>query len=262
MVILDSLQQPLQWAGQCCIGAIESRLPGLCRLPFSGYTVPPYMNTSFPKRIARLLLGLFLYAVGISATIKANIGYGPWEVFHAGLGRTVGMSIGTASILVGLAIIGITLLMGEKVGLGTVANMLLIGVFIDILLGIEAIPEAKSFIMSVLVLVAGLFTIALGSYFYIGSGFGAGPRDGLMLALTRRTKLPIGLIRGSIELAATGAGWLLGGMAGLGTVISGLGIGISVQTTFRLLKFDATSVRHSGFGDVAKELKAFLDRPV
>lgn len=216
------------------------------------------MDTSFPKRIARLLLGLFLYAVGISATIKADIGYGPWEVFHAGLGRTVGMSIGNTSILVGLAIIGITLLMGEKVGLGTVANMLLIGVFIDIILGIEAIPEAGSLIMAVFVLVAGLFTIALGSYFYIGSGFGAGPRDGLMLALTRRTKLPIGLIRGSIELAATGAGWLLGGMAGLGTVISGLGIGLSVQTTFRLLKFDATSVRHSGFGDVVKELKAFM----
>lgn len=195
----------------------------------------------------RLILGLFLYALGIVLTIKANVGYGPWEVFHVGLGKTVGISIGTASILVGLVIVILTVSMGERIGLGTILNMLLIGIFIDLILGLDLIPLMPNPYAGMAALIAGLYVIAFGSYFYIGSRFGTGPRDGLMVALTKRTRLPIGVVRGSIEAVATLSGWLLGGMVGVGTVVSALAIGFCVQSSFALLRFDPTTIEHRSF---------------
>ncbi len=199
---------------------------------------------SFVNRMLRLLLGLLLYALGIVLTLNARIGFGPWEVFHVGLAETTGMSIGTASIVTGVAIAVIALLIGEQLGLGTVLNMVLIGIFLDAILAVAIIPLAASFWIGVAMMVAGLFVIALGSYFYIGSGFGAGPRDSLMVALVRKTRLPVGVIRGGIELTAVLPGWRLGGMVGLGTVLPALLIGFCVQLTFRLLRFDPTAVKH------------------
>ncbi len=135
-------------------------------------------------------------------------------------------------------------MLGEKLGLGTILNMTLIGIFLDAILVLGVVPVARSFIPGLIMMVAGLFIIAIASFFYIGSGFGAGPRDSLMVALTRKTRLPVGLVRGAIELVAVGAGWRLGGMVGLGTVIAALAIGFCVQLTFRLFKFDPTLVRH------------------
>lgn len=207
------------------------------------------------KRFVKLMLGLALYALGIVLTLKAHIGYGPWEVFHVGLSQTTGMSIGSASIITGLVIAIIALLFGEKFGMGTILNMVLIGIFLDILLAMSIIPVAGSFWLAVLMMVGGLFVISLGSYFYIGSGFGAGPRDSLMVALTRKTRLPVGLIRGGIELCAVLAGWRLGGMVGVGTVLAALLIGFCVQITFRLLRFDPTSVKHDSLATTWRALR-------
>lgn len=195
-------------------------------------------------RLVRLLAGLFLYALGIVLTMKANIGYAPWEVFHAGVGKTIGMTIGNVSIVTGLLIVLLTFAMGEKLGLGTLLNMVLIGIFMDLLLHIDIIPIMADWLSGFMVLVAGLFVISLASYFYIGSGFGAGPRDSLMVALTRKIGLPVGLCRGCIELAAVISGWILGGMVGAGTVISAFVIGFCVQITFWMLRFDPTLIRH------------------
>ena len=205
-------------------------------------------------RLARLLLGLFLYAVGIVLTMQANLGYGPWEVFHAGLGRSVGMSIGNVSIVTGLLIVLAVAALGEQLGLGTLLNMVLIGVFMDLLLRLELVPPMVHWLAGSLLLAAGLAVIAVASYFYIGSGFGAGPRDSLMVALNRKTGLAIGICRGSIELAAVLTGWLLGGMVGVGTVLAAFGIGLFVQATFRLLRFDPAAVRHETLGQTLKLL--------
>ena len=211
-------------------------------------------------RLSKLIFGLFLYALGIMLTIKANIGYGPWEVFHVGLGKVAGMSIGTSSIAVGLVIILVTLLMGEKIGVGTVLNMVLIGSFLDALLLIDAVPVIDNTILGIIVLIVGLYLISLGSYFYIGSGFGAGPRDGLMVALARKTGLPIGVIRSAIELTATILGWALGGMVGIGTVLSGFAIGFCIQSTFGLLHFDPKSIAHATLRESFDELRLALKR--
>lgn len=201
------------------------------------------------KRLLRLVFGLFLYALGIVLTINADIGYAPWDVLHIGLHRSLGLSIGTASVLVGLVVVVIALLFKERIGLGTVLNMLLIGVFMDLLFLLDFLPEAAGFLPGLVELVAGLLVIALASFFYIGSGFGAGPRDSLMVLLTRRLKLPVGLIRTGIEASATLCGWLLGGTAGLGTVLASVLIGFFVQLVFSLLRFDPTKVRHESLGE-------------
>lgn len=195
-------------------------------------------------RLLRLMCGLFLYALGVVVTINANIGYAPWDVLHVGFSKTVGISIGNASIIVGVIIGVAVILLGEKLGLGTILNMVVIGVFIDIILRLNIIPVTSSLIFGIIMLIIGLFIISLASYFYIGSAFGAGPRDSLMVALTRKTGLSVGICRGIIELLAALVGWTLGGMLGIGTIISALAIGFCVQTTFKILKFDATKIKH------------------
>ena len=208
----------------------------------------------FLTRLVRLIWGLFLYALGIVVTLNAHIGYAPWEVFHVGLSKTAGITIGTASILTGVIIGLASLFLGEKLGLGTILNMVLIGIFLDIILGFNILPIANSMALGIPMLVSGLFIISLASYWYIGSGFGAGPRDSLMVALTRKTGMPIGLCRGAIEIMAVLAGWWLGGMVGIGTIISAFSIGFCIQTTFKLLKFDAKTVKHETLDSTYKML--------
>ncbi len=207
-------------------------------------------------RLARLVFGLFLYALGIVVTINANIGYSPWDVFHVGLANTVGISLGLASIVSGVVFVIAGFFLGEKLGLGTLLNMVLIGIFIDFLMRLKLIPFARNFIIGIPAMLAGLCIISLASFFYIGSGFGAGPRDSLMVALKRKTGLPVGLCRGAIELLAVLVGWRLGGMLGVGTIIAALGIGLCVQLTFKLLKFDPTAVRHETLGATLRNLRS------
>ena len=200
------------------------------------------INSQFLKRIARLFTGLFLYAVGVVLTIHANIGYAPWDVFHAGLAKTMGISIGVSSIIVGVILVAIAALFKEKIGLGTVLSMVLIGVFVDIIMAVNIIPLAEGFIFCIIMLTAGLYVIALASYFYMGSGFGAGPRDSIMVLLMRKTSWTVGVCRAAVEISAVVIGFLLGGMVGIGTIISAFGIGFCIQSTFSLLKFDAADV--------------------
>ncbi len=198
----------------------------------------------FYKRFGNLIFGLFLYALGIAITMKANLGYAPWDVFHQGISNMIGITIGNASILVGLIICVTVALAGEKLGLGTILNMILIGFFLDLILALDRIPLMKSFLPGVIMMIVGLFVISIATYFYLGSGFGAGPRDGLMVVLERKTGLPVGLCRAILESMVVFLGWLMGGPVGLGTAFAAFGIGFCIQVTFMLFKFRATEVRH------------------
>ena len=214
----------------------------------------------FFLRVLSMITGLFLYALGIVLTIKANIGYPPWDVFHVGLANKIGFSLGIVISAVGVIIVIIVTLLKEKFGLGTICNIIMIGLFLDIILLIGFIPELENLITGSLMLISGLFIIAIGSYFYIKSGFGVGPRDNLMVVLARRTKLPAGLCRSLIELFVTIIGWFLGGMVGLGTVVAVIAIGFCVQIVFKLLKFDVTLVKHETLGETFKMLKETYKR--
>lgn len=211
--------------------------------------------TGYILRFLKLNFGLFLYGLGIIVTMRANIGYAPWEVLHSGVSQTLGVSIGLVNTAVGAIIVVIVFLLGEKIGLGTIFNMFMIGLFLDLILFLDFIPLFNNFFIGTLVHILGLFIISLGTYFYIYSAFGAGPRDSLMVAVTRKTGLPVGLCRGIVEFSVVLIGWLLGGLVGLGTVISALSIGVCVQITFRLLKFDPTQVKHETFGVMFENLR-------
>ena len=202
-----------------------------------------------------MIAGLFVFALGIVMTIQANIGYAPWDVFSVGLSITFGMSIGVASILTGFVLLIITTIAGEKNGIGTFLNIVLIGVFIDLFLFLNFIPVFENLVPGIIMLIAGLFLISIGSCFYIKAGFGAGPRDSLMVVLLRKLKIHIGIIRSVLELSVTVIGWLLGGMVGIGTVISVFGIGLCIQITFKVLRFDITSVKHESLYDTYLFLK-------
>ncbi len=210
--------------------------------------------TKFMLRLLRLFFGLFLYAVGIVLTMKANIGYASWEVFHAGLSAVFGIQIGTISILVGLVLCLISLLAGEKLGLGTLCNMIFIGLFMNLLLGLDVFPKLTNFPLGVLQMVVGLFVIAIASFYYISSGFGAGPRDSLMVVLTKKTKLSVGIIRSGIEILVVLVGALLGGSFGIGTLLAAVLIGFCIQITFKLFRFDPTTVVHENFTDTFRNL--------
>ena len=207
------------------------------------------MKKHFWIRFLKLIFGLFLHGLGIVMQIQANIGYAPWDVLHVGLAQTIGLTIGQASISVGLMILLIDMLLKEPLGLGTILNMLLVGLFVDLIMSTGLIPVMSHLIGSVLLLFLGLVVLALGVYFYIGSGFGAGPRDTLMVALNRRLNVPIGIARSGIEFTALVIGWLLGGMVGIGTIMAVILIGFILQSLFRLLRFEPKDVAHETLTD-------------
>jgi Predicted membrane protein len=205
-------------------------------------------------RFGRLLCGLFLYAVGIVLTVHANLGASPWDVFHLGLAEKFGLTFGVTNIAVSVVVVTIAALMGERIGIGTLCNVVSIGVFIDLLRYAGWVPEMRSFVPGVAMLVAGLFVIAFATVLYIGAEYGAGPRDSLMVALTRLTGRPAGFCRCCVEGTVLFFGWLLGGVAGIGTLIAALGIGVAVQVAFGLAHFDVKRIRHESLADTWRRM--------
>lgn len=214
------------------------------------------MKQLYLLRITKLIWGLFLYSLGSVIIINAHIGYAPWDVFHVGAAKTMGVSVGTVAIVTGIFIGFLIFFLGEKIGLGTILNMVLIGGFIDIIFSINIIPLARTVLWSILMLMVALIMLALGTYFYISAGLGAGPRDSLMVALTRKTGLPIGVCRGMIEVTVVTIGWKLGGMVGIGTIITAFTIGFWIQIIFKVFQFDATKIEHETFSQTYKGMFA------
>lgn len=178
------------------------------------------------RRLPRLLLGLAFFGVGIALMVRADLGLGPWDVLHQGLSERVDLAIGTVTILVGLLVLVLWVPLRERPGLGTVLNVLLIGLVADATLAVLDAPD--SMWARVLFLVAGVFVFGPGSGLYIGAGLGPGPRDGLMTALARRGR-SVRVVRTGIELTVLAVGAALGGTVGIGTVLFALSIGPNVH---------------------------------
>ncbi|MFN8512416.1 MAG: hypothetical protein U0841_07455 [Chloroflexia bacterium] len=189
-----------------------------------------------PRRLMVLVLGLACFSLGLVVTLQSRVGLGPWDVFHQGVSRRLGISFGTASIAVGFLILLLAWALGATPGIGTVANMALVGAFVDLFLYLGVVPDfaGRPFVVRLLVDCLGVAIVGAGTALYIKANLGAGPRDGLMLTLARRTGGRVGVIRAAIELAALGVGFVLGGTAGLGTLVFALGIGPAVGVAFRV----------------------------
>ena len=185
------------------------------------------------RRLPRLLPGLVLCGLGIASMVAADLGLGPWDVLHQGLSRLTGIPIGTVGILIGLLVLLLWLPLGERPGLGTLLNVVVIGVVIDLTLLVLATPPQLW--LRIVMMLAGPVLFAVGSGLYIGAGLGPGPRDGVMTGLARRG-IPVGLARAGIEVTVLVGGWLLGGTAGVGTVVFALGIGPLVHLVLPRLR--------------------------
>lgn len=188
-------------------------------------------------RLTKLLIGLLLFAVGVTMTVQAELGLAPWDVLHSAVSDRGGVGFGTASVLTSVAVLLLAVALGTRPGIGTVLNAVLIGAVIEVLLraGFVASADQWPWPLRLGLLVAGLAVIGAGSALYIGAHLGSGPRDSLMIGVHRRLRLPIFAARTVTEGSAFLLGWVLGGAVGIGTVVSVLLIGPFVQLAFRVL---------------------------
>jgi uncharacterized protein len=199
---------------------------------------------------ARLLAGLWLFAAGVVLGLRSGLGVSPWDVLHDGIRQVTPLSFGVATVLVGVVLVAVALAAGIRPGPGTLANMVAIGVFADAMLatGIARDLDAAPLPLRLLAVVAGVGLVALGSALYIGAGLGSGPRDSLMLAISARTRARVGMVRALIETSVLALGWLLGGAAGIGTVLFAFGVGPAVELAFRLLRVELPARPDRGAG--------------
>ena len=173
-------------------------------------------------RLAQLYVGLVLYGISASLLVLAGLGLDPWDVFHQGLSRTFGLAIGTWAIIVGVAVVLLWIPLRQRPGIGTVSNVILVGLTMNVVLGHVHAPHALA--ARIACLLCGVFLNGVATGAYIGAGLGPGPRDGLMTGLAARGH-SIRVVRTGLEVTVLVIGWLLGGTVGVGTVVYALSIG-------------------------------------
>ncbi|HFQ9139787.1 membrane protein YczE [Enterobacter cancerogenus] len=179
------------------------------------------------RRLVQLYIGLGLYGLSTAMFIRSDLGVDPWDVFHLGVALQLGMTIGTVIILTGAAVLLLWIPLRQLPGLGTISNVICIGLAADA--SMVLIPELTSLPIRIALLVSGIVVNALATGMYIGAGFGAGPRDGLMTGMHARFGWSIRVVRTVIEVSVLVIGIALGGTFGVGTVLYALSIGPLIQ---------------------------------
>ncbi|MBA4493003.1 YitT family protein [Paenactinomyces guangxiensis] len=175
--------------------------------------------TGWFYRLAFFFIGLWIMAVGTVCTIQANLGVAPWDVLHIGLSKVTPLSIGVWSIIVGVFLVGITCWMDRRIPRwGTVLNMICFGLFLDLIMFFHLIPQVHEWWSRILLLIIGICLLAFGAGLYMSPKAGAGPRDGLMMALSKQSGWSIRRVRTIMELTVGMIGWLLGGPVHIGTL--------------------------------------------
>lgn len=207
------------------------------------------------KRFTKIIIGLFLFALGNVLSINAKLGVSPWVVFEQGNSILLGITVGQANILVGLILITIDIFLGQAIGWGTILNILGIGIFMDILMLNNLVPIFDGLTIRFTVLFIGVILQGFGTYLYIVGGFGTGPRDGLMVALTNRGKRSFKFYKTSIEILVVIVGYFLGGDLGIGTVLMAVFAGQIFQMIFNMVGFDVSRVEHRFIHDDILYLK-------
>jgi uncharacterized membrane protein YczE len=184
------------------------------------------------RRLVQLYLGLLVCGLATALMIRSRLGLIPWDALHQGLDDRTHLSFGSVVILTGTIVLAMWIPLRQRPGLGTISNLILIGLAADLALWL--IPAAEAAPQRAVMLVGGIFLLGAGTSAYIGAGLGPGPRDGLMTGLAARTGWPISVVRTGIELSVLSVGWWLGGTVGLGTVLYTLAIGPIIQLTLPL----------------------------
>jgi uncharacterized protein len=173
-----------------------------------------------------LSFGLVLFGLGEGLLIVSAAGASPWTVFAQGIYLNFGLSVGIITIIVSLAVLFLWIPLNQKPGIGTILNALIIGMMIDVC--IKFVPTPDNYISQLFLAIIAVITVGIGGGIYLVANLGAGPRDGLMIGLQKKTNLPIAIVRATLEITVMSIGWYLGGTVGFGTLIFAFGIGPAV----------------------------------
>jgi uncharacterized membrane protein YczE len=192
---------------------------------------------TFPRDFLRIEAGFILFGLAIALMIRGNVGTSAWAVLEVALSKILHITPGTMTVIMGFLVLSGALIMRERIGWGTLANILSIGPWEDMWLSLIP-PVTDNLYLQFGMLLAAVLAMGLASAIYIGVDAGAGPRDSMMLAIQRIAGISIRLARGIIEVTVVTIGWLLGGPAGIGTLIFALLVGPSVQWSFKLFKVE------------------------
>lgn len=179
------------------------------------------------RRLSQLFAGLWLYGASMAMQIRATLGLDPWDVLHEGLTRRTGLSFGAIVAITGVLVLLAWIPLKQKPGIGTIANVVVIAVAVDVTLWM--MPAPQELLPRIVLLVLGIVLNAVAFAAYVGSRLGPGPRDGMVTGFCRRTDTSLRLVRTVVELLVLGTGWLLGGTVGIGTILYALGIGPLTQ---------------------------------
>ena len=197
------------------------------------------MTLLMTRRVIQLPVGLFLYGIALAMMVRGAIGVPPWEVLTQGLVKQTGLPFGVLTNVIGALVLLLWIPIRQKPGVGTVANVLMIGPAIEV--GLLVLPVATNLLEQALLFAGGLALLAVASGLYIGANFGPGPRDGLMTGVNRRWGLKLWKVRTVIEVSVLSIGWLLGGNVGVGTLLFALLIGPMVGLTVPWLRVPAAA---------------------
>ena len=196
----------------------------------------PRLRGGMKARAAELLVGLFVFAVGIVCLYEARLGLSCWDVLNQGVAKHSPLSFGEANIAVSVVVLTTAALLGARIGVGTVSNAVLVGAFVDQLLRIGWVTSRAHDPLAARIglLALGIVLMGIATALYVGASFGAGPRDSLMLVLSLRTHARISIVRGILEAVPLALGFALGGKVGVGTLIYVVAIGPVVEASFAL----------------------------
>lgn len=191
------------------------------------------MTAQYGLRLLKLIAGLYVFGWGVALMVHAGIGIGPWDVFAQGLSKTLGISFGWATLVVSFIVLACWIPLKQRVGVGTVLNSLLIGLFADTVFPL--LPDVSgNYLLQLLMFTAGMVVMATATGMYISADLGSGPRDGLMIGTARATGWKLWIVRTGYEFIVMTIGFFLGGQVREGTLLFALAIGYLMQTSLRL----------------------------
>ena len=186
-----------------------------------------------PLQAVSLVCGLWMFGTGEAMLVAAHLGNSPWTVFAQGLAQLTPLSVGVLTNIIGAAVLILWIPLHQRPGLGTVANVLVVGTALDV--SLTFLPQPEEVAAQLAMCISGIAVVAVGSGLYLRCGLGPGPRDGLMTGIARITGWPLGAARTAVEASVLLCGWLLGGLAGIGTLLFAIFVGPCVHAAVRIL---------------------------
>ena len=207
------------------------------------------------KKIIKTAFGLFVFAFGEYVTIQGNVGLTPWDALSMGISEYVPLTFGQVHVTSALIIVGIDLLLKEKIGIGTILDALLVGTFVDMFTAIFPFAGTANKYVGLILLLIGMIVMAVGQLIYMAGGLSCGPRDSLLIAIGKRMpKVPIGYVDIMIKITIVIISWIIGGPIGFGTLISMFGMGSAMQIVFTIFKFEPRDIVHENFIESIRKL--------